>query len=263
MAAVEKLSYAGEMAAGIAHEVANPVSFIHSNVKVMQEYLEELTPALEFAKKEHPDASEWQDALEDLPSLVHETLEGADRALRIIQDMKSMVRLQSGEHPKKPVSLTSLCQKSLRLLRPRLVGKCKLQVSLDEDAVVLGNEVELSQVLVNLVVNAADACSERHTREEDALVHVQVFRSEEVPFSTEQNPGPRCVLQVQDNGCGIAKNQLERIFAPLFTTKPKGGTGLGLGIVRRIVDAHQGKIRVRSTENIGTIFEVWLPANPG
>lgn len=261
MAAVEKLSYAGEMAAGIAHEVANPVSFIHSNLKVLQEYLEELQPAFTFAEKEYPDSAEWKDALDDLPSLVHETLEGADRALHIIQEMKSMVRLQSGDNEKAPVSLASLCQKSLRLLRPRLVGKCRLEVSLDDDAVVLGNEVELSQVLVNLVVNAADACSERHASEEDALVHVQVFQSAEAPFSTNRNPGPRCVLQVQDNGCGIAKGQLERIFAPLFTTKPKGGTGLGLGIVRRIVDAHEGKIRVRSTENVGTIFEVWLPAN--
>lgn len=257
MAAVEKLSYAGELAAGIAHEVASPVSFVHANLKVLTEYLEELAPTL-TQLKEALEASggvvsvdknpELVDVLEDVPGLVSESLEGAERALHIVNEMKSMVRLETANEQQRAVSLRGLVENSLRLLRPRLAGRCKIVTDLDAAAKVLGREVELSQLLVNLVVNAADACEGRHGVGGESLVSVQV-RSE----------ADRWVLSVKDNGCGIPPDQLERIFAPLFTTKPNGGTGLGLGIVKRIVDAHHGQIRLQSTVDVGTTFEILFP----
>ena len=258
MAAVEKLSYAGELAAGIAHEVASPVSYVHANLKVLAEYFAELAPAIELLRAGASVEGEADPALkpsaslleviDDIPSLLDESIEGAERALHIVNEMKSMVRLGNGNEPRRPVALKNLVESTLRLLRPRLVGRCRVEMDLDSHATVVGREVELSQVLVNLIVNAADACDENPTRDGDALVSVRV--------AAEQGG---CVLSVSDNGVGIPLEQQQRIFAPLFTTKPKGGTGLGLGIVRRIVDAHGGQIVLSSRPGVGTTFEIHLP----
>lgn len=257
MAAVEKLTYAGELAAGIAHEVANPVSCLHANLRVLAEYLEELAPALKtlravLAGEEHglvlDPAPELVAVLDDLPAVVGESLEGSDRALRIVADIKAMVRVGDGSEPAAPVSLSELVEGTLRLLRPRLVGRCRVETALDPEARVLGYEMELSQVLVNLVVNAADAC-EAAKLGDKARVRVVAARREE-----------GCILSVSDNGIGIPEEVRDRIFTPLFTTKPQGvGTGLGLGIVRRIVERHRGSISLHSTPGCGTTFEVRLP----
>ena len=123
---------------------------------------------------------------------------------------------------------------------------------LDESVVVLGNEVELSQVLVNLIVNGLDACLSRKDAEPDhrPTITVRVDRQ-----------GDDCVLSVGDNGTGISPEDQARIFAPLFTTKPNGvGTGLGLGIVKRVVSSHEGSLELSSNLGEGTTFRLILPS---
>ena len=265
MAAVEKLSYAGELAAGIAHEVASPIGYVGSNLRTLAEYLEDLGPALEALRKAaegdgavqlSPDADRDLiiDALEDLPDLIAECNTGIARASTIVDDMKAMVRMGGQDSEKAPVELEPLVKNTLHLLRPRLADRCKVTTEFATGATVWGREVELSQVLVNTVVNACDACVER--------VKTQGGDPAQITVRTEVL-GDTIALSVIDNGVGIPKDKIEQIFAPLFTTKANGGggTGLGLGIVQRIVTSHEGRIEVTSEVGVGTTFRFILPSH--
>jgi|GEM_PF-2073441 len=274
VAAVEKLSYAGELAAGIAHEVASPIGYVSANVRTLKEYLEELTPLLDALKEAAEegkdsvsleglidDPDDFIDVVDDISGLVDECQDGMVRATQIVNDMKAMVRIGDSEEVWAPVEIPKLIESSLRLLRPRLAGRCKVDHGVFPGIVVSGREVELSQVIVNLVVNASDACMERKEAEgEDSKYQPKVTVSAE-DHHEEGRDG--VLIRVADNGVGIAKEKLHQIFAPLFTTKPSGvGTGLGLGIVQRIMGAHYGKIRVESELGLGTTFSLFLPLTP-
>lgn len=266
LAATEKLTYAGELAAGIAHEVASPIGYVRANVRALGEYFDDLGPLLGAVKKALEtggnidmapflgDAEELLDVLADLPDLITESQTGMERATQIVNDMKAMVRIGGTDDPFEDVDLSSLIEGSLRLLRPRLHDTCNVDTDLFAGLNALGREVELSQVIVNLVVNAADACVERgaNASQEDAFQPRVCVRT---TIEDEQ-----CVIAVEDNGIGIPQHKVSTIFAPLFTTKPKGvGTGLGLGIVQRIISAHEGTIEVKSEPNVGTTFFIRLP----
>ena len=280
LAATEKLTYAGELAAGIAHEVASPIGYVRANVRTLGEYFDDLGPLLQSVKHAlntgqpidiRPflgNASELLDVLADLPDLIDESRTGMERATQIVNDMKAMVRIGGTDEPFEDVDLTALVEGSLRLLRPRLLDACVVDTDLHAGLFARGHEVELSQVLVNLVVNASDACSERAaslhaTRlaegsSDDTAASRRAFQPR--VFVRSSLVGNTCVITVEDNGVGIPKNKVSSIFAPLFTTKPKGvGTGLGLGIVQRIVSAHDGTIEVTSEVGKGTTFKIMIP----
>jgi signal transduction histidine kinase len=251
MAATEKLAYAGEVAAGIAHEVASPIGYLKANIKVLADYAEDLAPILEELRQTRNDPI-IEEVAEDLPCLIDECRTGIERATHIVRDMKAMVRVDSGKQPKQPVAMAEMVNGALRLLRPRLADRCKIDLVVDETMVVMGNEVELSQVLVNLVVNGLDACLSRQEAEPDhqPVIKVRVERH-----------GEDCVLSVADNGTGISARDQARIFAPLFTTKPNGvGTGLGLGVVKRVVTSHDGSLELASNLGEGTTFRLIFPA---
>ena len=137
----------------------------------------------------------------------------------------------------------------MRFLGARLP---RVRTNLDATALVRGSAVELSQILVNLLVNAADACDERSSRGEQGYqptVVISVTRS-----------GERVQLCIEDNGVGMSEETKNRAFMPLFTTKQGArGTGLGLSLVRRLIDRHGGSVRVSSTPGAGTTFTVSLP----
>lgn len=251
MAATEKLAYAGEVAAGIAHEVASPIGYLKANIKVLADYAEDLAPILEELRQTRNDPI-IEEVAEDLPCLIDECRTGIERATRIVRDMKAMVRVDGGEQPKQPVHMAEMVNGALRLLRPRLADRCKVDLVVDETVTVLGNEVELSQVLVNLVVNGLDACLSRQEAEPEHQPTIKV---------RVERHGEDCVLSVADNGTGISARDQARIFAPLFTTKPSGvGTGLGLGIVKRVVTSHDGSLELASNLGEGTTFRLIFPA---
>lgn len=244
MQAVERLSTVGEIAAGIAHEVANPIACVRSNVDVIIDYMKQLAPALTALND-----PAVEEILDDLPALLCETWEGLYRTEEVVKQMKALVRLNGTVARDERVMLGRLVDDTMRLLRPRLRVPVKLDV--DRDLAVTGSSAELSQVIVNLAVNASDACDERRQREEGHAPELRI---------TVNREDGCAVLHVIDNGVGIRAEDLKRIFMPLFTTKPsERGTGLGLAIVRRVVDDHGGRVHVRSTPGQGTAFAVAIP----
>jgi signal transduction histidine kinase/DNA-binding NarL/FixJ family response regulator len=245
MTAVERLSTMGEIAAGIAHEIANPISAVRSNVDVIIQAMTQLGPVLAAADHD----PELREIIDDLPELLCETWEGLARTDEIIRQMKALIRLDGGISRDERVVLGVVVDDTLRLLRPRL--KVPVRTEISRDAHVRGSSAELSQVIVNLVVNASDACDELQKRggrdKPEVLVKVE-------------SDGEHAVVKVIDNGTGIPPDALQRIFLPLFTTKPSDrGTGLGLAIVRRIAEENGGTIDVSSQVGVGTTFTVTLP----
>lgn len=244
--AAERLMMLGEIAAGIAHEVANPLAVARANVGSLIAYLTEASPLLAELEAAHPQLSEM---LDDLPAVVCETWEGLSRADEAIRQVKSLARAEQGGGRDQALAISELVQTTVRFLGARLP---RVRTNLDAAALVRGSAVELSQILVNLLVNAADACDERTGRAEQGYqptIVISVTRS-----------GERVQLCIEDNGIGMSEETKTRAFMPLFTTK-KGtrGTGLGLSLVRRLIDRHGGNVRVASTPGTGTTFTVLLP----
>jgi signal transduction histidine kinase len=248
LGAAERLMMLGEIAAGIAHEVANPLAVARANVTSLIEYLTEVSPMLADLEVAYPQLTEM---LDDLPAVVCETWEGLSRADETIRQVKSLARAECDGGRDGPVSVGDLVSTAVRFLGSRL---SHVRADVDPAAVVKGSAVELSQVLVNLLVNAADACEERRAK------GVEPAYKPSVTVTVTRN-GDRVLLSVEDNGCGMSEDTLTRAFMPLFTTKPgTRGTGLGLSLVRRLIDRHAGVIRVKSTPGVGTCFSVLLPA---
>jgi signal transduction histidine kinase len=248
MRAVERLSVLGEVAAGIAHEIANPMATVRSNVIALSEYMIDLGPLLRQA------AGDMASPASDLPHLVEDVREGVARVEDIITRMKGMVQLDAPNRRDK-IDVPAIVGSALRLVRSRL--RSQIRIDIPDGLQVLGNSVDLTQVIVNLVVNADDACTERIERE-SAGSHEAVRGLVQV---AGRQVDQRVIITITDNGTGIEKALLQRIFQPLFTTKGNGkGTGLGLSISRRLVEDQGGRLEVESSIGRGTTFNVVLPA---
>lgn len=251
MRAVEHLSMLGEVAAGIAHEIANPLATVQSNVTSLASYIQELAPLLLTAQ------DELATVASDLPVLLHDVQEGIDRVEEIIRNMKSMLRANHDSGRVEIVDVEEVVVGTLRLLRPRLHGR--LSVSVDPSLFAMGRAIDVTQILVNLIVNADDACEER--------LHTDPDRTND-PIEIQIRAGAadeEVWIEVTDNGGGISGDNLERVFQPLFTTKVGRGTGLGLSICHRLAESLNGRLQVQSTVGKGTTFRLtlrrWMGAN--
>lgn len=246
----EKLSTLGEMAAGIAHEINNPIAVVSMFAQLLQE---EVRDAL------GPDAP----ALEKLRTIEAQ----AAAAGEIVQGMLRFSRKSEG--PRQAIDVRAAIERALAVVEHRKVLQgVRLERALDVDPppVVEGNEGQLAQVVLNLVVNAAHAMRGR-----DGAVRVAVARAGEDdpyppgrPFGEVQGSPSRVRVAVSDGGHGIPPEVLERIFEPFYTTKPVGeGTGLGLSVSFAIVREHGGCMWVDSRPGEGTTFTIDLPAAEG
>jgi PAS domain S-box-containing protein len=238
----DRMVSVGTLAAGVAHEINNPLSFVNANVSFALERLEALARG---AGAEPPEVAR---AVEECRVALGEAASGADRVRRIVQDLKLLSR--SGEDQVVPVDVGRALELALHIAGNDLRQRARVVTRLAAVPPVLGDESRLSQVFLNLLVNAAQAIPEG--RPEEHEIEVRLLAE-----------GGRVVLGVRDTGCGIPPENQRRIFDPFFTTKPVGvGTGLGLAISHRIVGALGGEIDVESAPGRGSLFRVSLPAAP-
>lgn len=242
----EKMRALGQLVAGVAHELNNPISFISSNVEHLRTYFARIVVFVEGEDTSRAsDRAELAPILADLPILLEDCVDGARRAKRIVADLKTFARADSPAGWE-AVDVIAVAERAARILRHQFRQGVLLETCWRAVPAVTGIAGQLEQVLVNLLANAADAVGEAG--------RVQLE-------SEHDEAAGDVVLRVSDDGPGIPAELLERVFEPFFTTKQVGeGTGIGLSLSYAIVKRHGGQLRVRSVLGQGATFELRLPA---
>ncbi len=231
----DRMASVGTLAAGVAHEINNPLAFVTTN----------LTLALEELRS--PDALSTSAQLAELTDMVSDAQAGAERIRKIIRGLKAFSRAE--EEQRTVIDAIPLLELSVNMTFNEIRHRARLVKDYGEMPRVEADEARLGQVFINLLINAAQSLPEG-----DTAAH-------EIRLATSTDPQGRAVIQVSDTGAGISADVLERIFDPFFTTKPVGvGTGLGLSICHTIVTGMGGEIAVDSKVGSGTTFRVVLPA---
>ena len=253
----DKMASIGQLAAGVAHEINNPVGYINSNVGSLKRYLNDLfrvlkayeeleaglgpTPAvnnIQILKAE----IDLDHLTQDTCSLLSETQEGLTRVKQIVQDLKDFSHVDEAEW--QWADLHKGLDSTLNIVNNEIKYKADVVKDYCDLPAVECIASQLNQVFMNLLVNAAQAIDEHGT----------------ITIRTATDGRDWVCIAIGDTGSGIAPEHLNRIFDPLFTTKPVGqGTGLGLSLSYSIVSKHGGRIEVESEKGKGTTFRVWLP----
>jgi signal transduction histidine kinase len=247
----EKQASLGQLVAGIAHEINNPVQFIYGNMAILAEAFSDVLPLLDEHCATRPDLRiarlDYPFFRKQVPILLGDMANGAARIGAIVRDLKTFARRDEGAVDE-IVDLNEAVRASLRLLHD-VTRYVRIVEDLDPQLPRLrGNLTQLEQVVVNTVQNAAEAVG-RDAR--DGVIHVR---------TRALDGGRRVRLSVEDNGAGIPPAVRDRIFDPFFTTKQRsGGTGLGLSITYGIIQRHGGEIVVQSEVGTGTVFHFVLP----
>jgi signal transduction histidine kinase len=233
----QKLETVGRLAAGVAHEVNNPLAFVRANLNHLQRVTEE---AAKHAGTPH-DAGE----LAELPSIVAECIDGIDRIKRIVDAMRRFSR-SPGDEELAAVDVNDVVRVALRIATVQCGAHIRIETRIDPLLPpIRGSAARLEQVVVNLLLNAAQALASRAS----GVIRVATRRI-----------GPIVEVEVCDDGPGVGEQQRERIFDPFFTTKgPEQGTGLGLSIAHDIVREHGGVLELRPTSRPGACFVASLP----
>jgi len=253
----EKMASIGQMAAGVAHEINNPVGFIMSNLSTLQDYTGNLKAAIaicrELAAKPDSLAPELQEAVasldiedldfvdEDIDDLLRESLEGCERVRDIVQNLKGFARGDDTEA--RTTDLNDCIESTLKIVWNELKYRCEVVKEYGDLPAITCFPGKINQVIMNLLVNGAQAIAEKGT------ITLRTYHDDD-----------RVYLAVSDTGSGIPEDVQARLFDPFFTTKEPGkGTGLGLYICHNIVEEHGGEISLESTVGQGTTFTVALP----
>ena len=254
----EKMASIGQLAAGVAHEINNPVAYVNSNLTTLQVYLADMLKILsayEQGEKETTAAtqakvSELKKKIditflrEDIGKLISESVEGLQRVKSIVQDLKDFSHV--GESEKQMANIEQGLDSTLNVVWNELKYKTEVIKEYGGIPEIECMPTQLNQVFMNLLINAAQAI-EVHGR---------------ITLRTGQD-GENVWVEVEDTGAGIDPQNMARIFEPFFTTKPVGkGTGLGLSMSYAIVQKHSGRIELRSELGKGSVFRVILPQRP-
>ena len=240
MIEMDRMAAIGILAAGVGHEINNPLAYVLAN-------LEFVTSELEMLIGELPDeaAIRLEARISDLSQALADTNHGAERVRAIVQDLRTFSR--GNDDDLTSIDVRQILDSSLRMAAVTLRQRATVVKNYDDVPPVIANESRLGQVFLNLVVNAAQALPEGNPNDE------------RIELTTELD-GEMVTITIADTGSGIPKDVLPRIFEPFFTTKPVGqGTGLGLSICRRIVVQLGGDIAVTSEPGKGTRFVVRIP----
>ncbi|MDP2769169.1 MAG: ATP-binding protein, partial [Giesbergeria sp.] len=251
LAQSEKLASIGQLAAGVAHEINNPIGYVHSNIGSLRNYLDDLL-ALLTAYEKLPSTADI-DALrkkmdveflrEDIPSLISESQEGITRVKKIVQDLKDFSRVDSSQEWQ-TADLHHGIDSTLNIVNNEIKYKADVVKEYGVLPPVECLPSQLNQVFMNLLVNAAHAMDQ-----ERGCITIRTGTA-----------GDWAWLEFADDGGGIPQEIQQKIFDPFFTTKAVGkGTGLGLSLTYGIIQKHHGRITVQSQVGKGTVFRIELP----
>jgi len=254
----EKMAAIGQLAAGIAHEINNPIGFVHSNLGTLSKNVDQLFAVIDAYEAQVPASGPAREALEavrqqadldflrdDLPALLRESDEGLSRVTKIVKDLKDFSHVDEAEY--QPTDLNAGMESTLNVVWNELKYKAEVVREYDTIPLVECMPAQINQVFMNLLVNAAQAIKERGT----------------ITVRSGQD-GDEVWMEVADTGQGMSPEVQHRIFEPFYTTKPVGkGTGLGLSLSYDIVvKKHGGRLEVHSEPGQGSTFRVVLPASP-
>jgi PAS domain S-box-containing protein len=264
----EKLASIGQLAAGVAHEMNNPIGFVASNFETLENYMAKFKKLISLYQEldEEVQKSTAMDLitkgqtientrkelkidfiLEDIHSLFDESKEGLSRVTKIIQSLRDFSRIDQ---------VTDICEfdlndgirDTLTVAKNEIKYDCDIMTEFAELPPILCNPGQINQVILNIVVNAAQAIK-AEKREEKGNIAIKTYRVDDF-----------VLCEIADNGPGIPEEIITKVFDPFFTTKPVGkGTGLGLSISRDIIVKHKGQLKVDSTIGKGTKFTIKLP----
>lgn len=252
----EKMASIGQLAAGVAHEINNPVGFVNSNLGTLGKYITSMfsvisayeTAEAKVGPNTCPEVSQIKKTLdfnylkEDIPSLLKESQDGLARVTRIVQDLKDFSHVDEANWQQ--ANLEQGIDSTLNVVANEIKYKAEVVKQYAGLPLVECMPSQLNQVFMNMLMNAAQAIESKGT------ITVRTGSS-----------GDEVWVEVEDTGKGISPENLSRIFDPFFTTKPIGkGTGLGLSLSYGIVQKHHGRIEVKSELGKGSVFRVWLPA---
>ncbi|MDY7228952.1 sensor histidine kinase [Hyalangium rubrum] len=231
----DRLAAMGRLAAGVGHEINNPLVYVITNINYLR---------TELARTDAPPSDEER---KELLQAVEEAREGAERVRLIVQDLKTLSRPDDASNG--TADLVAVVRSAAKIAAHEIRRRARLVEDFESVALVRGNAARLGQVFLNLLINAAHAIPEGKVEQN------------EIRVVARQESSERIIVEVRDTGCGIPAENLERIFDPFFTTKPSGqGTGLGLSLCHNIITALGGTITVESQLDQGTTFRVSLPA---
>ena len=276
----EKMSSLGQLVAGVAHEINNPVNFIYGNLSHATEYTQDLMNLLQLYQQYYPDpVADIQNAIEtvdlpflmdDLPKLLSSLKVGAERIQKIVLSLRSFSRMDEAEV--KEVNIHEGLDSTLMILHNRLKAKCDrpaIEVIQDYGNIPLIEcyAGQLNQVFMNLLSNAIDAVEDRYqssilngqSKDEQDLDLDQYIP--EIRIQTLMTDSGRVQIAIADNGFGIPESVQQHLFDPFFTTKPVGkGTGLGLSISYQIItQTHRGQLHCISSPGNGAEFVIEIP----
>lgn len=257
----EKMASLGQLAAGVAHELNNPIGFVHSNLGTLEGYLKdlfEIFDAWEYAASSSRAPENFSQVMQlkqqkdfdfikqDIFQLMNESKDGLNRVRKIVQDLKDFSRV--GETNWLWSDIHAGLDSTLNIVWNELKYKCTVTKRYAPDLPQIRClPSQLNQVFMNLLVNAAHS----------------IERQGEITVTTERFGDDAIRIHISDTGSGIAPEHLQHIFEPFFTTTPIGkGTGLGLSLAWGIVGKHHGNMHVASTVGVGTTFTITLPIDP-
>lgn len=254
----EKMASIGQLAAGVAHEINNPVGYVNANINSLEGYVNDLFGLLDeyqSLESQLPEDSAAREAIvkfkkdidfdfvkEDIEDLIKESTEGIRRVKQIVQDLKDFSHVDKVEWQR--ADLQQGIESTLNIVSNEIKYKAEVIKDYDDIPEVECVPSQINQVILNLLVNAGHAIEERGS----------------ITIRLKQLDEEHVYIEVEDTGKGISEEHLSKIFNPFFTTKPVGkGTGLGLSLSYSIAEKHNGKLSVKSEVGVGTTFRLTLP----
>ncbi|MEG4106725.1 PAS domain S-box protein [Microcoleus sp. S13_C5] len=273
----EKMSGLGQLVAGVAHEINNPVNFIYGNLSHTADYTQNLLKLIQLYQQTYPTNAQIEEKIEefdldyiseDLPKMLTSMKVGADRIRQIVLSLRNFSRLDEAEM--KPVDIHEGIDSTLMILQNRLKANpahpaIEIVKEYGDLPLVECYAGQLNQVFMNILANAIDALenydNQPYTKDIPKNPNRITIRTKLVTNETQPGYSKNVVIQVQDNGPGMTETVIQQVFNPFFTTKPTGkGTGLGLSISYQIVvDKHGGFIQCFSQPHQGTEFRIEIP----